>query len=237
MIHKTIMFGLLISGLAFNCWAQDAKNDSSKVVHSKVTDAKKCCGSACTVNFPKELGLSLEYLDGIGHRISVARKSPDPVELALAAQALSVAEKVSGKKASITSEQILTEALELAKLRGISNELSAVAILVPESKADFDKQISIAKKREAEAKQKTESGEGDKELLGRLTVINHSGECLKIFVSGRYKGTVHEGETISFHVHDHNQATRLDAICESDNDLVSQQFVFGHNHDFIWHVH
>lgn len=237
MIRKTILFGMLLSGLTLDCWAQDAKSDGSKVVHSNVADAKKCCGSACTVNFAKELGLSLEYLDGIGHRISVARKSPDPVELALAAQALSVAEKVSGKKASITSEQVLTEAVDLVKLRGISSELSAVALLVPESKADFEKQITIAKKREAEAKQKTAAGEGDKDLHGRLTVINHSGECLKIFVSGRYKGTVHEGETVSFHVHDHNNPSRLDAVCEEDNDLVSQQFVFGHTHDFTWHIH
>lgn len=86
------------------------------MVHSKIADGHKSCGAACQVNFAKELGLSLDYLGSLGHRISQARKSPDPVDLALAAQALSVAEQVSGKQASITAEQVQKEALELAKL-------------------------------------------------------------------------------------------------------------------------
>ena len=237
MLRTLLVLGLCVAGLPLLTLADDAKEGTDKVVHSKIADAKSTCGSACQVNFAKELGVSLDYLGTIGHRISVARKAADPVDLALLAQSLSVAEQVSGKKASITAEQIRKEALELAKLRGYSAELAAIALVIPEAKADLEKLTVIAKKREAEGKKQTESDEVQKALLGTLTVINHSGECLRIFVSGRYVGTAHEGTTSYFRVHDHNEPSHLDAYCEEDGDLVSEQNVFGHVHNFTWHIH
>lgn len=241
MLRKMLVVGLLLGGLPLVAMAQDAKKDAkeddAKVVHSKISEGTKSCGAACRVNFTKELGLSLDYLGSIGHRISLARKSPDPVDLALAAQALSVAETVSGKKASITSEQVQAEALELVKMRGISSELSAVALVIPAAKQDLEKLAVVAKKREEEGKKKTESGETSKALFGTLTVVNHSGECLRIYVSGQYVGEAHQGQTAYFHVHDHRNATHLQALCEEEGHLVSQQFVFGHQHGWHWHIH
>lgn len=240
MWKKALVLGMLLAGLPFIISADDKKDATdadTKVVHSKIADGHASCGAACRVNFTKELGLSLEYLSTIGHRISQARKTPDPVDLALAAQALSVAEQVSGKKASITAEQIQKEALELAKLRGYSKELKAMALIVPEAKADLEKLSVVAEKREAEAKAATASGESEKALFGTLTVINHSGECLNIYVSGRHVGLAHEGTTMSFRVHDHNNPSHLDAYCEEEGDLVSEQNVYGHVHNFVWHIH
>jgi len=202
-------------------------------------DAKKCACVACTINFGKELGVPLEYLSGLGHRIHDARLSPDPVELAMAAQSLAVAEKVAGKKASLTSDQVLKEAVTLGRLRGISVELAALTSIVTDesTREELGKEMTAAKMREEEAAAALESGERTRALLGTLTVANHSGECLRIMVSGRYCGTVHGGQTMYMHVHDHNHHTELEAICEHDGEVVSTACVEGHQHQYYWHIH
>lgn len=215
-----------------------AADKEEKEVHCTYAKEKvKTCGVACRVNFTKELGVPLDYLSSIGHRIAEARSSADPVELALCSQALAVAEGVSGKKASVTADQVKTEALNIAKLRGISTELSALALIVGDAKADLEKQAALAKKREAEAKAALESKEDTKALIGTLVVSNHSDECLRIFVSGRFCGEVHAGQAAQFHVHDHNNPTTLEAYCEEDGELVGSKYVFGHQHYFNWCIH
>src|SRR5689334_18864141 len=73
--------------------SQDKQVDSSKAVRRK---------PAASVNFRKELGLPFATLGTLGSRIDAARRAPDPVALAHAANELAVAEKVSGKQASLT---------------------------------------------------------------------------------------------------------------------------------------
>lgn len=242
MIRFWIPLTALLIGLPFLS-AADSKPEakvSEKEGHSTLAkDGVKTCGAACRINFGKELGLSLDYLGSIGHRISTARKGPDPVDLALCSQALEVAETVSGKQAPITSAQIRSEAIDLAKQRGYSKELTAVAMIVPDAnvKKELQAQATIADKREKDQLAAAKAGESPKQLFGTLTVANHSGECLRIYVSGRYKGEVHEGETASFHVHDHNQHTVLQAFCEEEGHLVSNTVVFGHQRNYYWHIH
>ena len=244
MIRNLLILGVCLAGVqllnADEKKGSELAAEKSGEVHTKVSEAKKTSGVACYINFGKELGTSLDFLKTIGPRISNARSTPDPVELALSAQALSVAEQVTGKKASITSEAVQSEALELAKLRGISAELSALAIIIhdPMIQKDLEKLAAVSKKREMEAREALKAGEGSRELRDTLTVINHSGECLRIMVSGRFIGEVHEGETMSFfQVRDFNHVTRLDAYCEEEGHLVSHQHVHGHKHNFVWHIH
>jgi hypothetical protein len=194
---------------------------------------------AAAVNFSKELGLQLSYLSSIGREIDQARLTPDPVALWTAAQALGAAEKASGKKASITADTLRKEAVDLAQMRGYSGELAVVAELVTDkaAKEGLQKSLADAEKRDAAAKKALASGEKQKELFDTLTVANHSGECLRIFVSGRYVGEAHQGQTTSFYVHDHNNPTTLTAVCEQDGDVVSHRHIFGHQHGFYWHIH
>lgn len=229
---------LLLALPAISIAQETGKATADKEVHCTYAKEKqKTCGVACSVNFARELGLSLDYLGSIGHRIAQARKASDPVELALCSQALSVAEKVSGKQAAVTANQVQQEALEIARLRGNSQELSAVALIVSSAAADLDKQIALAKKREAEAKASIDAKEDQKELVGRLIVANHSDECLRIYVSGNYVGEVHAGQAKQFHVHDHNNPTTLEAYCEEDGEQVSSKHVFGHRHFYNWCIH
>ena len=53
----------------------------------------------------------------LGNRIDTARRQYDPVALGNTASELALAEKVSGKQASLTSTALYKESVELAKLR------------------------------------------------------------------------------------------------------------------------
>src|SRR5262245_57258274 len=98
-----------------------AKAKDKQVVTSKSTKRSR----AASVNFQKAYKLPLASLGTLGGRIDAARRAGDPVALAHAASELSIAEKVSGKKASLTSKALLGESAELAQLRKQVAELRA----------------------------------------------------------------------------------------------------------------
>ena len=189
MLRKLVCL-VTVLGLVSVGVCDDSKDSAQKEIKLESTiskDAKKCACLACTVNFGKELGVPLEYLSELGHRIHDARLTPDPVELAMASQSLAVAEQVAGKKGSISSADILKDAVALGKVRGISVELAALMTIVSDeaTKAELGKDLAAAKAREEESAAALKSGEQTKQLFGYLTVANHSGECLRIYVSGR----------------------------------------------------
>src|SRR5689334_6602017 len=90
-----------ILGLAAVGWAQQSKDSGTRRMMRE---------AAATVDFRKALGVPFEGLTTIGARIEQARTASDPVCLAVLATELGVAEKVSGKKASLTSDEVMKEA-------------------------------------------------------------------------------------------------------------------------------
>src|SRR5205085_5697325 len=86
------------------------KEDDKQVVESKARKGKP----AKAVDFRKELGVPYSSLHTLGARIDAARQAHDPVSLGHAASELAVAEKVGGKKASVTSTDLMKEANQLA---------------------------------------------------------------------------------------------------------------------------
>jgi hypothetical protein len=79
--------------------AAPEKGKDQEVVTSKATKRTR----ATSINFRKAFGLPFDTLGTLGARIESARRKPDPIALAHAANELAVAEKVSKKKASLTS--------------------------------------------------------------------------------------------------------------------------------------
>ncbi|MCZ2343025.1 MAG: hypothetical protein LC104_14730 [Bacteroidales bacterium] len=238
MSIRSLCVALLATGLAYPASAADkqaapaGKEQIEKFVSQK-SDRKPSCCRASTVNFNKELGIPLEYLNTIGTRIATARKAPDPVDLANAAQALAAAEAAAGKKASVTAEEVYAEALALVKLRNVSTELLAFATITPDQATRKELTNAAAKAKKLKAEQNPET---TREILGSLTVVNQSSECVKIYVDGRYVGTVHEGEVERFRVHTHSHNTEITAICEEDGEVVGQAYAHGHNHPVSWTV-
>jgi len=239
MNTKYLLCGLFVLAICCPSYVNAEDKQEPEVIKSSIEkDVVESCLGACRVNFRKELGVDLEYLDSIGVDIHNARKTPDPVALALCAKGLAVAEQVSGKKASYTSTQVMQEAVKLAKLRGYSAELSGLAVLADAKDASDLKELAeVAKGAEEEARIATENGDASKELIGSLQVANHSHECLRIYMDGRYLGTVHEGHTQSFHVHNHNWHNHFDAYCAEGGELVQHANYSGHAHFLSWHIH
>jgi hypothetical protein len=153
---------------------------------------------ASTIDFGGELGLPFQALTTLGSRIEAARRAPDPVALAAAGEELAAAEKVANKKASLTSDAVLKEAAELAKLRGNSKELMMVAELLK----DKDLQAEAEKAAKAENTPQSPPGKEEGTRGARyLRVINHSEEGVDIYVDGRFIGHVHSHRHETFPIH------------------------------------
>lgn len=131
MNPRRVAASMLFLVLALASWCaagaadKPAAKDDKQVVDTKAGKRP----SAATIDFRKEYSLPLPSLGTLGGRIEAARRAPDPVALGHAASELAVAEKVSGKKASLTSVALIKEAAELAKLRREVAELRATSQL------------------------------------------------------------------------------------------------------------
>src|SRR5262249_31383781 len=108
---------LLAFGLASLRGGDAPKNDHPAAADKEKIDSNAAVPpTASGIKFRKELGLPLNTLNTLGARIDAARKAHDPVALANTAQELSTAEKVSGKKASLLSTELMKESAQLAAM-------------------------------------------------------------------------------------------------------------------------
>ncbi len=184
---------LLAGVLSWTLADEPKKADAPKKGDAKTLDDKpQQHTSATTIDFGKTLGLPFESLVNLGSRIELARLASDPIALASAANELAVAEKVSGKKASLTADTLVKEAAELAKEREQSTELRAVGLLLKDDPAakDLDKLADDAKKRETDEAAAFKAGERKRGISGNLTVQNTSPFTVNVYVNGRYYGWV-----------------------------------------------
>jgi len=149
---------------------------------------------ATTVGFDAAFGLNFPSLSTVGARIDKARRAADPVSLALAAKELEVAETVSTKKASLTAKELMSEAVELGKLRNDAKELKALSLLV----STEDK----TKENLEKAAEKAEKDEGTRGIRARLTVHNYRNNQLQLYYNGYEVGTVPPRASRAFRIND-----------------------------------
>lgn len=174
---------------------EDDKGKDKQVVTSKPTKRVR----AASINFRKAYALPLASLGTLGARIDAARRAPDPVALAHAASELSVAEKVSGKKASLTSKALLAEAAELARLRKEVAELKSVyAVQQQIAQEETDKKYWEGQIADAEAitkaeKEAIQSNKLPKDTPRRVLVNNYTTQYIDVWVNGNYKMQVPPG--------------------------------------------
>ncbi|WP_236624223.1 hypothetical protein [Rhodopirellula baltica] len=168
----------------------------------------------------------------LGSQIHASAADPDPVTLAVAANSLAAAESATGKTAKVTSDQVMAEAVELAKLRRDLKELKAIAQLVSDSKtqSELNQLVELAEDSA------TESEEASREHYGWLHVDNHTPHDLRIRVDGRTVGHIRSGRSSRFRVHAHAYHNHYDAYCMDDGELIAHADARGHNHDLNWHI-
>jgi hypothetical protein len=208
MVTSRATIGLLVLGLATLlsfalvslAGDEPAKKDDPASQDQQVVRSKPTARTPATaVNFRKELNLPFASLGTLGSRVEAARRAPDPVALAHAASELAVAEKVSGKTASITSRQLMKEAAELAALRKQTAELKAVyeaahQVQVEETGVAYLK--NAIEQAEAITKQDRESFQRNEQPTAtprQLVVNNYTAQYLDIYVNGNLMTQVQPG--------------------------------------------
>jgi len=216
----TVMTGI---GVATICPAQDTPKGGGDKSQQKTVQLKlEKFKQASSTNFASSLKLPFESLASLGFRIEQARKDSDPVALAALANELGVAEKVSGKKADVTSADLAKEATELASLRGVPEELQALVLMTSDTSAQsrLNTQLEAAKqlraRRAADAKAAA-GGSGDaaspQSLRGTVQVINLTDDELEIRINGFRSGRSFANSSIFLTFFDvPGGTTRLEAI-------------------------
>jgi hypothetical protein len=216
----------------------DPASKDQQVVASKATRRT----AASSINFRKELNLPFSSLGTLGSRIDAARRAPDPVALAHTASELAVAEKVSGKQASLTSSAVLKESAELAQLRRQAAELQAVSRVADQVAAE---QNLIANLRgqiadaQAQTKADTQAFEQNQEPTSsprKVVVNNYTTQYLTIYVNGRYKGEMGPGLTQVFVIEHRWNPTVLTAYGNEDIDTWGPRTVWGRFQTYTWNI-
>jgi hypothetical protein len=203
-LQRVLGFGLLLVGLAPLALAGEGKkgdaNDPAAIKSTKKEKGQLAAG----MNFNKDLGLSFDSLNTLGPRIDEATRNADPVALANLSRELAVAEKVSGKKAMLTSEELWKQAEQLAEMRRVPAELKALTLMAPDDGAreKLARLAEVADKHDSDQARQVKSGERAKGITGTLHVINKTDDVLQIYVNGFHAGTVGRFGSVEFRVRD-----------------------------------
>jgi hypothetical protein len=197
---------------------------------------------ATDINFKKTYNLPFDSLGTLGARIEAARRKPDPVALAHAASEMSVAEEVSGKKASLTSKALVQEAAQLAKLRQEVAELKAT-FAVQKKIANEDANIAFWKKEIAKA-EKYGQAEKDAVLANELPkdgprkilLNNYTTQYIDLWVNGRMKIQVPPGGSKWCVIEHKSNPTVLTAYGNEDDSVWGPRNIFGAFKTYTWNL-
>jgi hypothetical protein len=216
----------------------DPGADDKEVVKSSGTRRQP----ATAVSFSQQLNLPFESLGTLGARVDAARRAHDPVALANAAHELAVAEKVAGKKATITSPLLIKEAAQLAKMRRKEKELQAVLKVSEEMQSDADDiaslndTIAIAKQAIASDQQAANASLEPTWSPRTIVVNNYTSQYLDIWVNGNYKVQVAPGMQQTFYVEHRWNPTILTAYGNDDSFTWPSRYVWGRYKKYTWNI-
>jgi hypothetical protein len=240
------VFLALVGLLSFvvPCKADDTqKNDQSAQDQQVVSSKGVAQPSAAAVNFRKELGLPFPSLNTLGARITAARRAGDPVALAHAASELAVAEKVSGKTATITSRQVLSESAQLARLRKRAAELEAVAEVAKQVQAEENlvyalKQDIAASKAVTQSEQQAfQANEEPTFNAARYVAINnYTLQYLDIWVNGNLRTQLAPGSRTVLTLDQASNPTVLTAYGNDDSTTWGPRYIWGRFQKYTWNI-
>jgi hypothetical protein len=238
--QRFVAAAILMAGVAplFRADEPTTKADDKQIVESKGRKGTP----ARAVDFRKELGVPYRSLHTLGARIDTARQAHDPVSLGHAASELAIAEKVSGKKASVTSTAVMQEATELAKLRRQVPELQAMVHLnqqiasEQETITNLKQQIAMSQriaKLESDAVKRNEEPTGPRKLL----VNNYTPQYVDIWVNGRLKMQISPGQSKWCVIEHKWNPTVLPADGNEDATSWGPRYIWGNFQTYTWNLH
>jgi hypothetical protein len=246
MRHQCARVFLALVGLlsfVVPCKADDTqKNDQSAQDQQVVSSKGVTRPSAAAVNFRKELGLPFPSLNTLGARITAARRAGDPVALAHAASELAVAEKVSGKTATMTSRQVLSESAQLARLRKRAAELEAVAEVAHQVQAEENlvyalKQDIAASKAVTQSEQQAFQANEEPTFTPRYVAVNnYTLQFLDIWVNGNLRTQVAPGSRTVLSLDQASNPTVLTAYGNDDSTTWGPRYIWGRFQKYTWNI-
>jgi hypothetical protein len=231
-------------GLADKAAAPDAKpgekekKKDKKVVTSKAEKHR----SAATINFKKAYGLPFPSLGTLGSRIESARRSPDPVALAHAAGELAVAEKVSGKKADLTSKALLAESAELARMRREVAELKAVAAIHQQVSYEAGQEEfwnKMIRQTERDTKRELDNVRNNTLPTGaprKVLINNYTSQYLDLWVNGYYKMQIPPGGSKWCVIEHKWDPTILKVYGNEDSGVWGPRYIYGDHPTYTWNI-
>jgi hypothetical protein len=245
-VHRVnaVLAVLSCLGLACLTLAAQPATEGPVTEDREVVDSKSVQGGIAVnfINFPKELNLPFATLGTLGSRIAAARRCPDPVALAHAASELAVAEKVSGKKASLTSAALIKEAAELAALRRQQAELEAVLKVSQQIAAEkqnielLNRSIALAKDQAKAATEATRKNEEPTWSPRTVVVNNFTTQHLNIYVNGYLRGTLPPGQQQVWTVEHRWNPTMLYALGPEDIQSWGTRDIWGRFKKYTWNI-
>jgi hypothetical protein len=218
--------------------ADDPASQDKEVVDSKAMPRP----AAASIPFRKELNLSYPTLGTLGSRIDAARRAHDPVALANMAHELSVAEDVSGKKASLTSATLMTEAAQLAALKRQEKELEAVLrvtnqVAIAEDNVKLLRDsLNAAKRSIKEDSDVIRRNEEPTWTPRKVVVNNYTDQYLDIWVNGNYKVQVAPGMSQLFYIEHRWNPTVLTAYGNEDSGTFGPRYIWGRFNKYTWNI-
>ncbi len=227
--------------LASLALAQDKKPDAKddKQVHDSKAEKRD---TATNIDFKKDYNLPFPSLNNLGSRIESARRAHDPVALAHTANELSVAEKVSGKKSSLTSSALMKEAAQLAQMRREAAELKATLHMSEQIQSEEEliknlkESIAIADKA---TKDETRAVQMNEEPTGprRLLINNYTTQYADIWINGNLKMQVPPGQSKWCVIEHKWNPTVLKAYGTEDTTTWGPKYIWGTFKTYTWNLH
>jgi hypothetical protein len=193
---------------------------------------------AASIPFRTQFGLPYPSLNTLGTRIDAARRASDPIALGHAASELSLAENVSGKKASLTSQMLLKEAAEAARLRKREAELRGLLRLSNQI-AGEQSTIDMLKQQIAEAQALAQAHRQFQEpnwTPRKLTVNNYTTQFIDVNVNGTLRLQIPPGETRSCMIEHRWNPVVLTAYGDEDSAVWGPRNIWGRWKEYTWNL-
>jgi hypothetical protein len=214
--------------------AQDAKQQPGAGNQLKIEGKKE--KAPPIPDFAKAYGVPFESFLTVGRRLGEARDKFDPIALALIAVELNLGERVSGKKAEVTAEDVQKEAVALATMRRLEPELTAMAMMVKDD-ATATKLTDLAKqagREESERIAKFKSGEHERGIHV-LVVRNHLPVPFSIRLNGIHLGWVQGNSQMTFNTSQFYEPHEIFLSAHDQfGDRIRAEAHTGHHHFFTW---
>jgi hypothetical protein len=237
------VLALLSLGVVSLAGGDEPKKDDPAAADKEKIDTKATRRkTAASVRFRKELGLPLATLNTLGSRIDAARRAHDPVALANAANELGVAEKASGKKASLLAKELIKESAQLAALRRQEKELRAVtaaANQIAETDDTLKTLQTILDQAKASAAADSEAIRMNQEPTWKprtIIVNNYTSQYLDIWCNGNYKVQIAPGLAQSFVIEQRFNPVVLTADGDEDDFTWGPEHIWGRFNKYTWNI-